>query len=62
MRNVYLKEVRQDFKDNSRIFLGKNRVMAKALGCTPEEEYRENLHCVAEVRCVKNFVGFCCKL
>ncbi|KAI9886353.1 MAG: hypothetical protein M1823_001861 [Watsoniomyces obsoletus] len=42
MRNTYLKDVRQEFAD-SRLFFGKTKVMAKALGNTPEEEYQPNL-------------------
>jgi mRNA turnover protein 4 len=48
MRNTFLKEVRSDFKD-SRFFLGKNKVMAKALGTTVEDEYKENLRNVSKV-------------
>lgn len=48
MRNSYLKEIRHDFKD-SRFFFGKNRVMAKALGTTVEEEYKEGLSAIAKV-------------
>lgn len=48
MRNTYLKEIRHDFKD-SRFFYGKNRVMAKALGTTAEEEYKEGLSAIAKV-------------
>lgn len=48
MRNTYLKEIRNDFKD-SRFFLGKNRVMAKALGTSPEEEYKDGLAGIAKV-------------
>ncbi|KAI9365021.1 ribosomal protein L10-domain-containing protein [Pilaira anomala] len=47
MRNTYLKEIRHDFKD-SRFFFGKNRVMAKALGTTVEEEYKEGLSAIAK--------------
>ncbi|KAL0077088.1 ribosomal protein L10-domain-containing protein [Phycomyces blakesleeanus] len=47
MRNTFLKEVRNDFK-TSRFFMGKNRVMAKALGTTPEEEYKPELSKLAE--------------
>ncbi|CAO3611840.1 unnamed protein product [Mucor hiemalis] len=47
MRNSYLKEIRHDFKD-SRFFFGKNRVMAKALGTTVEEEYKEGLSAIAK--------------
>ncbi|KAJ3300780.1 mRNA turnover 4 [Borealophlyctis nickersoniae] len=42
MRNTFLKDVRNEWKD-SRFFLGRNRVMAKALGTTAEEEYRDGL-------------------
>lgn len=49
MRNSYLKEIRHDFKD-SRFFFGKNRVMAKALGTTAEEEYKEGLSAIAKVK------------
>ncbi|KAL3423387.1 ribosomal protein L10 [Phlyctema vagabunda] len=39
MRNTYLKDVRAEFSD-SRLFFGKTKVMAKALGTTPEDEYQ----------------------
>ncbi|CAZ84748.1 unnamed protein product [Tuber melanosporum] len=42
MRNTHLKEVRTDFSD-SRIFFGKTKVMAKALGTSASDEYRLNL-------------------
>lgn len=42
MRNTYLKDVRTHFAD-SRIFFGKTKVMAKALGQTPSEEYQPGL-------------------
>ncbi|KAF2198457.1 mRNA turnover protein-like protein 4 [Delitschia confertaspora ATCC 74209] len=42
MRNTYLKQVRTEFSD-SRIFFGKTKVMAKALGITPAEEHLPNL-------------------
>jgi mRNA turnover protein 4 len=48
MRNTFLKEIRSEFKD-SRFFLGKNKVMAKALGTTVEDEYKENLRQVSKV-------------
>lgn len=54
MRNTYLKEIRHDFND-SRFFYGKNRVMAKALGTTPEEEYKEGISGIAKVN------RYCCK-
>ncbi|KAI9279149.1 ribosomal protein L10-domain-containing protein [Sporodiniella umbellata] len=46
MRNTFLKEIRNDFKD-SRLFYGKNRVMAKGLGTTTESEYKEGLSAIA---------------
>ncbi|KAJ2005427.1 mRNA turnover and ribosome assembly protein [Coemansia thaxteri] len=47
MRNQYLKQVRKDFS-TSRFFFGRNKVMAKALGNTPEDEIKEGLHQVSE--------------
>ncbi|KAI8074125.1 ribosomal protein L10-domain-containing protein [Gongronella butleri] len=43
MRNTFLKDIRNELKASSRLFLGRNRVMAKALGTTPEEEYKEGV-------------------
>ncbi|XP_069105916.1 mRNA turnover protein 4 homolog [Argopecten irradians] len=43
MRNVQLKEVRNDWH-NSRFFFGKNKVMSLALGRTPEDECRDGIH------------------
>ncbi|KAK3806628.1 MAG: ribosomal protein L10-domain-containing protein [Benniella sp.] len=47
MRNTYLKNVRSEWK-TSRFFFGRTKVMAKALGVSPEEEHKENLHKLAE--------------
>ncbi|KAH8801607.1 ribosomal protein L10-domain-containing protein [Xylogone sp. PMI_703] len=47
MRNTYLKEVRAEFSD-SRISFGKTKVMAKALGTTPEEEYQPSTHLLSK--------------
>lgn len=47
MRNNKLKFIRNEWKD-SRFFLGKNRVIAIALGRTKESESRENLHEVSK--------------
>lgn len=47
MRNNVLTDVRKIWR-HSRFFFGKNRVMARALGKTPEEEYRDNLHKISE--------------
>ncbi|KAI9748782.1 MAG: mRNA turnover and ribosome assembly protein [Lichina confinis] len=41
MRNTYLKDVRQEFSD-SRLFFGKTKVMAKALGANAEDEHQLN--------------------
>jgi mRNA turnover protein 4 len=38
MRNTYLKDVRQHFAGDSRLFFGKTKVMAKALGTSEEDE------------------------
>ncbi|KAL1955418.1 hypothetical protein VTO42DRAFT_8574 [Malbranchea cinnamomea] len=42
MRNTYLKDVRTEFSD-SRLFFGKTKVMAVALGTTPETAHAQNL-------------------
>ncbi|KAH8599714.1 ribosomal protein L10-domain-containing protein [Bisporella sp. PMI_857] len=39
MRNTYLKDVRTEFSD-SRLFFGKTKVMAKALGTAPEDSHQ----------------------
>ncbi|OBT57649.1 hypothetical protein VE04_01855 [Pseudogymnoascus sp. 24MN13] len=49
MRNTYLKKVRADLSD-SRLFFGKTKVMAKALGSTPETAYQTNTHLLAPDR------------
>jgi len=54
MRNNKLKTVR-DHWSHSKFFIGKNRVIAKALGNSEEEEYSENLHLVG--KCLKNECG-----
>lgn len=43
MRNSKLKDLKQDWK-LSRFFFGKNKVVGFALGRTPEDEYRDNIH------------------
>ncbi|XP_055942341.1 uncharacterized protein LOC129972283 [Argiope bruennichi] len=48
MRNSKMKNVREQWK-HSRFCIGKNKVMAMALGHTPEGEYRLNLHKIAEM-------------
>ncbi|KAI1099164.1 ribosomal protein L10 [Jackrogersella minutella] len=42
MRNTYLKGVRQQLHD-SRIFFGKTKLMARALGHSPEDSYADNI-------------------
>ena len=46
MRNNKLKTVREKWS-HSKFFIGKNRVLSKALGGTQEEEYAEGLSMVA---------------
>ncbi|KAG8908026.1 mRNA turnover and ribosome assembly protein [Tulasnella sp. 403] len=47
MRNSALKDVRQAWKGSGRVFFGRSKVMAKALGTTPEEEHKPGLNVVA---------------
>lgn len=37
-----------DFRQDSRFFMGKNKVMMLALGRTVENEYQDNLHQVSK--------------
>lgn len=53
MRNNGLKTLRNKWK-GSRVFMGKNKVMALALGKTPETEHKDGLSQVA-----KNVTGHC---
>ncbi|GIX80827.1 mRNA turnover protein 4 homolog [Caerostris darwini] len=48
MRNAKMKNLREQWK-HSRFFIGKNKVMAMALGRSPEEEYKSNLHKVGQM-------------
>lgn len=57
MRNTYLKEVRQHFSD-SRLFFGKTKVMAKALGQTDAEEHAPGLHKLSKY--LQGSVGLLC--
>lgn len=57
MRNTYLKEVRQHFSD-SRLFFGKTKVMAKALGLTDAEEHAPGLHKLSKY--LQGSVGLLC--
>jgi len=47
MRTAALKELRMQLKDD-RFIMGKQNVMALALGRTPEEEPKENLHMLSQ--------------
>ena len=40
MRNTHLKDIRSEWA-HSKFYFGNNRVIAKALGVTAEEEYKE---------------------
>lgn len=55
MRNEGLKEVRAQWRGTGRFFFDKGKVMAKALGDTPENEYQEGLSQLARVRSMPNF-------
>ncbi|KAG8142205.1 putative Ribosome assembly factor mrt4 protein, partial [Naja naja] len=45
MRNNKLKDIRSAWKHSRRvIFFGKNKVMIVALGHSPSDEYKDNLH------------------
>ncbi|CAO2589728.1 mRNA turnover protein 4 homolog [Lemmus lemmus] len=47
MRNNKLKDIRNAWK-HSRMFFGKNKVMMVALGRSPSNEYKDNLHQVSK--------------
>uniref|UniRef100_A0A183CFQ8 Ribosome assembly factor mrt4 n=1 Tax=Globodera pallida TaxID=36090 RepID=A0A183CFQ8_GLOPA len=47
LRSARLGEIRQHFKQNSRIFFAKNNLMAVALGKTSEDEQANELHKVS---------------
>ena len=55
MRNVHLKDLRENKWSHSQFFLGKNRVMALALGKDEAGEYNTNLHKVS--RLLRNQCG-----
>ncbi|KAI8323940.1 hypothetical protein GQ54DRAFT_303043 [Martensiomyces pterosporus] len=54
MRNAYLKVVRKKF-GTSRFFFGGNKVMAKALGNTEEDEVKDGMHKISG--CLSGDVG-----
>ncbi|CAD6590514.1 MAG: mRNA turnover and ribosome assembly protein [Tremellales sp. Tagirdzhanova-0007] len=49
MRNEGLKQVRAQWKDTGRLFFSKGKIMAKALGDSPELEYQEGLSGIASL-------------
>ena len=49
MRNTHFKHIREEWASHSKFFMGKNRVMALALGRTEAEEYNDKLHCVSKL-------------
>ncbi|KAK6197978.1 uncharacterized protein RJT21DRAFT_122846 [Scheffersomyces amazonensis] len=48
VRTPVLQDLRSDWT-GSKLILGKRRVLEKALGDTPEEEYKDNLHQLSKV-------------
>ncbi|CAD7092633.1 unnamed protein product [Hermetia illucens] len=48
MRNNLLKDLRQEFKKDSRFFFGKNRIMQLGLGRSKEEEFERDLYKVSK--------------
>ncbi|KAJ4482022.1 ribosomal protein L10-domain-containing protein [Lentinula aciculospora] len=48
MRNAHLKTVRNLWKGSARIFFSRSALLARALGTTPEEEYRMGIHKLAK--------------
>lgn len=48
VRTPVLQDIRSDWT-GSKLLLGKRRVLEKALGDTPEEEYKENSHKLAQL-------------
>lgn len=48
LRSKLLKEVRMDFRKDSRFFMGKNKVMILALGKSEQDEYQDNLRQVSK--------------
>jgi len=49
MRNTHFKTIREEWASHSKFFMGKNRVMALALGRTEAEEYNDNLNRVSKL-------------
>lgn len=49
IRTPVLQDIRSDWGSESKLICGKRKVIQKALGETPEEEYQENLHHVTKI-------------
>lgn len=65
MRNVNMKEVREQWKP-SRFFFGKNKVIAIGMGRNAEEEVQDGLHKVCPsacfcLICCSNWLAFSCR-
>jgi len=58
MRNTYLKDVRQHFAHDGRLFFGKTKVMGKALGAGEADEHAPGLGKLGEY--LKGSVGLLC--
>lgn len=43
VRNVFLKQIKEDLGDAGKMMMGKNKLIAKALGTTPEQEMKQGL-------------------
>lgn len=54
MRNNLLKELRSEWKQNSRFIFGKNRIMQLGLGKTSGDETEPQLHKVSKTRVDSN--------
>lgn len=48
LRSKLLKEVRMDFRKDSRFFMGKNKVMILGFGKSEQDEYQDNLRHVSK--------------
>ena len=48
LRSGPFRKIAQDMKEDSKFFIGKNKVLQVALGRTPEEEYADNTHLISK--------------
>ncbi|WOL10969.1 mRNA turnover protein [Canna indica] len=51
MRNQRFKEVREQLKSNSRLFLGSNKIMLKALGRSRADEVKHDIYKLSKCLC-----------